>query len=127
MLKIERDDLWVSYENLSAEQDRLQINVAELEIEKATTEEREKQYRMQVATLEEQNTSLIASLKDAMEHKIDFQPLKEHVLTQRRNIHQLQICIENERCKILQIDTRLEEILDTTSYLWTDIRIFWRF
>ena len=26
------------------------------------------------------------------------------------------MCIEEERCKILQIDTRLEEILDTTTY-----------
>ena len=26
------------------------------------------------------------------------------------------MCIEEERCKILQIDSRLEEILDTTSY-----------
>ena len=51
-----------------------------------------------------------------MEQKIDVQPLKEHVLTQRRKIHQLQMCIEEERCKILQIDTRLEEVLDTTSY-----------
>ena len=31
-------------------------------------------------------------------------------------IHQIQIRIEYERCKILQIDTRLEEIIDTTSY-----------
>ena len=59
---------------------------------------------------------MTASLKDAMEHKTDIQPLKQHVLTQRRKIHQLHICIEDERCKILQIDTRLEEILDTTSY-----------
>ena len=66
--------------------------------------------------LEEQNTSLTASLKDAMELKTGIQPLKEHVLTQRRKIHQLQICIEDERCKILQINTRLEEIFDTTSY-----------
>ena len=28
----------------------------------------------------------------------------------------MQMCIEEERCKILQIDSRLEEILDTTSY-----------
>ena len=28
----------------------------------------------------------------------------------------MQVCIEEERCKILQIDNRLEEILDTTSY-----------
>ena len=116
MLKTERDDLWVSYENLSVEKDRLQSKVVELETMQATTEEREKQYQMQVAALEEQNTSLTASLKDAMEQKTDLQPLKEHVLTQRRKIHQLQICIEEERCKILQIDTILEEILDTTSY-----------
>ena len=45
-----------------------------------------------------------------------MQPLKEHVLAQRRRMHQLQMSIEEERCKILQIDSRLEEILDTTSY-----------
>ena len=43
MLKTERDDLQVSYENLSAKKDQLQSKVVELEIEKATTEEREKQ------------------------------------------------------------------------------------
>ena len=59
---------------------------------------------------------MTASLKDAMEQKTDIQPLKEHVLTQRKMIHQIQIRIEDERCKILQIDTRLEEIVDTTSY-----------
>ena len=37
-------------------------------------------------------------------------------MTQRKRIHQIQIQIEDERCKILQIDTRLEEIVDTTSY-----------
>ena len=42
--------------------------------------------------------------------------MKEHVLAQRRRINQLKIHIEEERCKILQIDSRLEEILDTTSY-----------
>ena len=62
--------------------------------------------------MEEQNASLTASLKDAIEQKIDFQPLKEHVLTQRRKIHHLQMCVEEERCKILQIDSRLEDILD---------------
>ena len=66
--------------------------------------------------MEGQNTSLTASLKDVMEHKTDVQPLKEHVLAQRRKIHHLQMCMEEERCNILQIDSRLEEILDTTSY-----------
>ena len=87
-----------------------------LESEKDATEEREKQYQMQVAVLEGHNASLTASLKDSMEHKMDVQPLKENVLTQRRNIHHLQMRIEEERCKIVQIYSRLEEILDTTSY-----------
>ena len=69
-----------------------------------------------MAALEEQKTSLTASLKDSMEQKTDIQPLKEHVLIQRKRIHQVQIQIEVKRCKILQIDTRLEEIIDTTSY-----------
>ena len=70
-------------------------------MEKDTIDKKEKQYQIQVAALEEKNTSLIASLKDAMEKKTYIHPLKEHVLTQRKKIHQLQICIEDERCKIL--------------------------
>ena len=31
-------------------------------------------------------------------------------------MHQLQVAIEEERCKILQVDNRLEEILETSSY-----------
>ena len=69
MLKTNKDDLQISYENLSAEKERLQRKVVELETEKDTTEEREKQYQMQVAALEEQNTSLAASLKDAMDKR----------------------------------------------------------
>ena len=49
---------------------------------------------MQIAALEGQNASLTASLKDAMEQKMDVQPLKEYVLAQRKKIHQLQVCIE---------------------------------
>ena len=116
MLKSKKDNLQVSYETLSVEKNQLQRNIVKSEEERDTIEEREKQYQVQVATLEEQNTSLTTSLKDAIEHKTDFQPLKEHVLTQKRKIHHLQMCVVEERCKILQIDSRLEEILDTTSY-----------
>ena len=31
-------------------------------------------------------------------------------------MHQLQVAIEEERCKVLQVDSRLEEILETSSY-----------
>ena len=116
MLKTEKNYLKVSYETLSTEKDQPQSNIVELEAHKATIEEREKQYQVQVASFEGHIASLIASLKDAMEQKTDVQPLKEHVLTQRRKIHHLQMHIEEERCKIVQIDRRLEEILETSSY-----------
>ena len=51
-----------------------------------------------------------------MEKKDDIQPLKEHVLMLRKNIHYIQLQIEDKRCKVLQIDARLEEIVSTTSY-----------
>ena len=79
-------------------------------------EEKENQFQVQVAVFEGQIASLTTSLKDASEQKNDIQLVKEHVLAQRRRVHQLQMSIEEERCKILQIDSRLEEILDTTSY-----------
>ena len=53
MLRTERDDIQLSYGNLSAEKNRLESRVTELEMEKATTEEKEKQYQMQVVSLEE--------------------------------------------------------------------------
>ena len=31
-------------------------------------------------------------------------------------MHQLQVSIEEERCRVLQVDNRLEEIVETTSY-----------
>ena len=71
---------------------------------------------MQVASFEGHIASLTASLKDASEQKTDIHPMKEHVLAKQRRMHQLQMSIEEERCKILQIHSRLEEILDTTSY-----------
>ena len=55
-------------------------------------------------------------MKNSSEQQTDIQPLNEHVLSQRRIMHQLQVSIEEDRCKILQIDGRLEEILETTSY-----------
>ena len=72
MLKTEKNDLQVSYETLSAEKVQLQNKVIELESKKATTEEREKQYKMQVSVLDGENASLTTSLKDAMEQKIDL-------------------------------------------------------
>ena len=79
-------------------------------------EETEKQFHIQATEFKVQITSLAASLKEAKEKQTSIQPFKEHILTQRSRIHQLQVSIEEERCKVLQIDNRLEEILETTSY-----------
>ena len=94
----------------------MESRVTELGIEKATTEEKEKQYQIPIAALEEQKNSLTASLKSAMEQNADVRPLKKHALMSRKKIHQLQLQIEEERCKFLQINSRMEEIVSTTSY-----------
>ena len=49
MLKTKNNDLKVSYEALNAEKDQLQSKMVELEAQKFTTEESEKQYQVQVA------------------------------------------------------------------------------
>ena len=45
-----------------------------------------------------------------------LQPFKEHILAQKTRMLQLQIALEEERCKVLQIDNRLREIMETFSY-----------
>ena len=56
------------------------------------------------------------ALEVAREHQVDLRPLKQHVLTQKTKMLQLQTAVEKERCRVLQIDGRLEEILETASY-----------
>ena len=71
-------------------------------------EEFERQSQGQIAELKEQITSLTSSLEEAKEQQVNLQPFKEYVLAQRSKMHQLQVSIEEERCKILQVDNRLE-------------------
>ena len=88
----------------------------ELELQKATLEESERQSQGKNTDLKEHITSLTVALEEAREQQFSLQPFKEHVLGQRSKMHQLQVTIEEERCKILQVDSRLEEFLETSSY-----------
>ena len=65
---------------------------------------------------QEQISSLTTALEEAREQQVNLQPFKEHILAQKAKMLQLQTAIEGERCKVLQVDRRLEEILDTSSY-----------
>ena len=65
--------------------------MTELEEQKITAEGKAKLYETQIAALEEENSSLVASLKSAMEQKVDIEPLKKHDLMPRINIHQIQL------------------------------------
>ena len=85
-----------------------QKKAEELEAQRATMEEKEKQFQVQVVDFEGHITSLADTLKDTSKHQTNIQPVQEHVLSQRRRMHQLQKSIEEERCKILQVDSRLE-------------------
>ena len=113
---IEKDGLKTTYQSLHEERDQLQSKIGELELQKATLEESEKQSQVQIVEFKEQIASLPTSLEEAREQQTNIQPFKEHVLTQRSKMHRLQVFIEEERCKVLQVDNRLEEILETSSH-----------
>ena len=65
---------------------------------------------------QEQLASLTADLEAAKEQEVKTQPFKDHILAEKAKMLQLQTALEDERCKILQIDSRLEEIMETSSY-----------
>ena len=59
---------------------------------------------------------MTTDLEEAREQQVSLQPFKEYVLAERAKMLQLQVAIEEERCRVLQVDSRLEEILETSSY-----------
>ena len=65
---------------------------------------------------QEQLDSLTTDLEAAKEQQVNLQPFKEHILAQKAKMLQLQTALEEERCKVLQIDTRLGEIMENSSY-----------
>ena len=87
-----------------------------MELLKATLEEGERKSQAQKEELKENITSLTTALEESREQQVSLQPFKEHFLAQRSRMHQLQMAIEEERCKVLQVDNRLEDILETSSY-----------
>ena len=51
-----------------------------------------------------------------MGQEADVEHLKKHALMLRNKIHQMQLQMVEERFKVQQIEIRLEEIINTTSY-----------
>ena len=82
-LMTEKDGLKTAYEGIHAEKYQLQSNIGELEIQRDTLEEMEKQSQMKAAEFKEQIASLAASLEEAKEQQPSIQPFKEHVLTHK--------------------------------------------
>ena len=109
-LQVEKRSLEVAQESLEKlqqecqglriEKDQLLSKIGELELQKATLEELERQSQVYIAELKEQVTSLAAALEEAREQQVNLQPFKEHVLAQRSKMHKLQVSIEEERCKV---------------------------
>ena len=102
-LKIEKEQLLGKVEELE-EQQRIILQANELH-----TQEQDKKHQEQIA-------SLTTALEEAREQQVNLQLFKEHVLSQKSKMLQLQTVVEEERCRVLQIDGRLEEILETASY-----------
>ena len=76
-------------ESLHTEKEQLLGKIGELELQKATLEEFERQSQRQTLELKEQITSLTTALEEAKEQQFSLQPFKEHVLAQRSKMHQL--------------------------------------
>ena len=99
------------------EKERLQEKVEELEEQqKIILQASEMHSQEQKEKHQEQISSLTTALEEAREQQVNLQPFKEHILAHKTKMLQLQIAIEGERCKVLQVDSRLEEILETSSY-----------
>ena len=99
------------------EKERLQEKVEELEEQqKILLEANEMHTKEQEKKHQEKISSLTTALEEAREQRVNLQPFKEHVLAQEAKMLQLQTAIEEERCKVLQVDGWLEEILETSSY-----------
>ena len=77
---IEKDGLKTVCESLHAEKGQLLSKIGELELQKATLEESEKQSQVQATELKEQIASLATTLEEAKEQQTSIQPFKEHVL-----------------------------------------------
>ena len=63
----ENDGLKTTCESLHVERDQLQSKIGELELQKVTLEETEKQSQVQAVEFKEQIASLAASLEEARE------------------------------------------------------------
>ena len=85
-------------------------------MQKNTAEGKAMHYETKVVSLETQKDSLEVSLKADNEQKIDIEQLKKHALTLRSKIHQMQLQMAEEMLKVQQVETRLEEIVSTSSY-----------
>ena len=85
----------------------LHIEVEELEEQqKIILQASEMHSQEQKEKHQEQISSLTTALEEAREQQVNLQPFKEHILTQKAKMLQLQTAIEGERCKVLQVDSR---------------------
>ena len=102
-LKMEKEPFQEKVEEIE-EQQKIILEVSELH-----TQEQEKKHQEHIS-------SLTTALEEAREQQVNLQLFKENVLAQKAKMLQLQTAIEGERCKVLQVDSILEEILETSSY-----------
>ena len=74
--------------------------IAEIEAQKYTADQREKQYEYQAVRLEAHKSSLEVLLKVENEQRKDITPLIKHSLFLRNKIYQMQVQIAGEVFKV---------------------------
>ena len=106
-------------------QETMQEHLEQVQAEDQELKKEKEQLLAKVEELEEQQKIMLSAndmhsqdLRQEHQEQISslLQPLKEHILVQKARILQLYIALEEERCKVLPIDNRLGEIMETSSY-----------
>ena len=107
ILKEEKDDLKLSNTILDGEKKDLESKMVEIEVQRSKTYKQVEESKVQIAELEAHNSSLDVLLKATNERKMDITPLREHALSLKNKIYQVQVKLVEEVYKIKQVEPKL--------------------
>ena len=94
----------------NGEKNYLERNMVDMEVHKSTDDKHAEESKVWIAYFEAHNSSLEVLLKATNERKMDITPLREHALSLRNNIYQMQAKIVGDDYRIKKVEARLQEI-----------------
>ena len=105
ILEEEKDALKLSNTILDGEKKDLEINMAGMEVQNSIDDKHAEESKVWITELEAHNSSLEVLLKEANERKMDITPLREHALSLKNKIYQVQVKLVEEVYGIKQVES----------------------